>query len=202
MNIRDLKIDMEFASKIPPLTGEELMRLHESILTEGRCISPIVIWDGVIVDGHNRYRFLSRHPEIEYAVYEKDFLDRNDAITEIIKIAQAAPDKRLAIVEKLRQPKQLKPKAVRTKGITFNKKYYENPEELVPSSRPDKEPPISAVLVELGAVVDDFMFRWEFQQETNGQLFQKEECLEGVRKLITQMNDYLGELESKFGKAE
>lgn len=307
MSITDLKIDMEFASKIPPLTGEELMRLHESILTEGRCISPIVVWNGVIVDGHNRYRFLSRHPEIEYAVYEKDFLDRNDAIawicknqlgrrnltpeqkkyligkqyeaekqslggdrkseaaksmyqnetlfegentgeriarennvsrisviraekyanavdlaeeavpgikdeilsgaihatdTEIIKIAQAAPDKRLAIVEKLRQPKQLKPKAVRTKGITFNKKYYENPEELVPSSRPDKEPPISAVLVELGAVVDDFMFRWEFQQETNGQLFQKEECLEGVRKLITQMNDYLGELESKFGKSE
>lgn len=42
MNITNLKIDMEFASKIPPLTGEELMRLHESILTEGRCISPIV----------------------------------------------------------------------------------------------------------------------------------------------------------------
>lgn len=85
MNITNLKIDMEFASKIPPLTGEELMRLHESILTEGRCISPIVVWDGVIVDGHNRYRFLSRHPEIEYEVYEKNFLDRNDGIAWICK---------------------------------------------------------------------------------------------------------------------
>lgn len=43
--------------------------------------------------------------------------------TEIIKIAQVAPNTRPVIVEKLREPKPSKPKTARPKGITFNKKY-------------------------------------------------------------------------------
>lgn len=81
----ELRIDHEFASKIPPLTDDELVRLHSSILTEGRLISPIVVWNGVIVDGHNRYKFIQRHPEIEYDVYEMDFENRSQAIAWICK---------------------------------------------------------------------------------------------------------------------
>ena len=81
----ELKIDYEFQSKIPPLTGDELFRLQESILQEGRLINPIVVWNGIIVDGHNRYKFVSQHPEIKYGIYEKDFNDRNDAIAWICK---------------------------------------------------------------------------------------------------------------------
>ncbi len=81
----ELKIDYEFQSKIPPLTGDELFRLQESILQEGRLINPIVVWNGIIVDGHNRYKFVSQHPEIKYDIYEKDFEDRNDAIAWICK---------------------------------------------------------------------------------------------------------------------
>jgi len=81
----ELKIDYEFQSKIPPLTGDELFRLQESILQEGRLINPIVVWNGIIVDGHNRYKFVSQHPEIKYDIYEKDFNDRNDAIAWICK---------------------------------------------------------------------------------------------------------------------
>ena len=81
----ELQIDYEFQSKIPPLTADELFRLHESIMQEGRLINPIVVWNGIIVDGHNRYKFVSQHPEIKYEIYEKDFDDRNDAISWICK---------------------------------------------------------------------------------------------------------------------
>lgn len=39
----ELRIDPEFESKIPPLTADELVRLHGNILTEGRLIRPIVV---------------------------------------------------------------------------------------------------------------------------------------------------------------
>ena len=72
----DLKIDPEFAGKIPPLTDEEYRQLEENILADGRVINPLIIWNGVIVDGHNRYRIVQVHPEIPYDTFEKDFPDR------------------------------------------------------------------------------------------------------------------------------
>ena len=81
----ELRIDPEFESKIPPLTEDEVLRLHSSILSEGRLISPIVAWNGIIVDGHNRYKFIQQHPEIEYDVYEMDFDNRSQAIAWICR---------------------------------------------------------------------------------------------------------------------
>ena len=59
----DLIIDPEFAEKIPPLTPDEYKQLEENILADG-ILSPLIVWNGVIVDGHNRYRILKDHPEI------------------------------------------------------------------------------------------------------------------------------------------
>lgn len=81
----ELQIDYEFQSKIPPLTADELFRLQESIMQKGRLINPIVVWNGIIVDGHNRYKFVCQHPEIKYDIYEKDFDDRNEAIAWICR---------------------------------------------------------------------------------------------------------------------
>ena len=80
-----LTIDPEFASKIPPLREEELKQLEENILADGVVINPLIIWDGVIVDGHNRYRILQKHPEIQFTTYEKAFSDRYEAIAWICK---------------------------------------------------------------------------------------------------------------------
>ena len=73
-------IDPEFAGKIPPLREEELKQLEENILTDGVVINPLIVWNGVIVDGHNRYRILQQYPEIQFTTYEKQFLDRYAAI--------------------------------------------------------------------------------------------------------------------------
>ena len=80
-----LTIDSEFASKIPPLREEELKQLEENILADGVVINPLIVWDGVIVDGHNRYRILQKHPEIQFTTYEKEFSDRYAAIAWICK---------------------------------------------------------------------------------------------------------------------
>ena len=80
-----LAIDSEFASKIPPLREEEQKQLEENILADGVVINPLIVWNGVIVDGHNRYRILQQHPEIQFTTYEKEFPDRYEAIAWICK---------------------------------------------------------------------------------------------------------------------
>lgn len=81
----ELRIDPEFEGKIPPLTTEEFHQLENNILADGVVINPIIVWDGVIVDGHNRYRIVNKHPEIRFSTCEKTFSDRYEAIAWICK---------------------------------------------------------------------------------------------------------------------
>ena len=83
--LQHLTIDPEFASKIPPLREEEMKQLEENILADGVVINPLIVWNGVIVDGHNRYHILQKHPEIQFTTYEKQFPDRYAAIAWICK---------------------------------------------------------------------------------------------------------------------
>lgn len=85
MNPNALKIDPEFQGKIPPLTFEELNQLEANILRDGRIINPIIVWQGLIVDGHNRYTIAKKHPEIPFTVHEKEFASRYEAIIWICK---------------------------------------------------------------------------------------------------------------------
>ncbi len=85
MNLNALKIDPEFQGKIPPLTFEELEQLEKNIVNDGKVINPIIVWNGLIVDGHNRYTILQKHPDIPYTVHEKAFASRYEAIIWICK---------------------------------------------------------------------------------------------------------------------
>lgn len=76
--LHTLIVDPEFRDLIPPLNDEELALLEESILRYG-CEQPLVVWQGVLVDGHNRYGICQKH-RIPFAVQEKEFEDRNDAM--------------------------------------------------------------------------------------------------------------------------
>lgn len=73
-----LTIDPEFRDLIPPLNEEELAMLEESIIANG-CESPLIVWNGTIVDGHNRYAICQKHG-LPFAVAEKDFDGREDAM--------------------------------------------------------------------------------------------------------------------------
>ena len=81
----ELRIDTEFASRIPPLTEAEFKQLEDNILADGVVINPIIVWNGVIVDGHNRFRVLEKHPHIKYSVHEKSFDDRFSVLAWICK---------------------------------------------------------------------------------------------------------------------
>ena len=85
MSLNALKIDPEFQGKIPPLTFEELNQLEANILRDGRIINPIIVWEGLIVDGHNRFTIAKKHPEIPFTVHEKEFANRYEAIIWICK---------------------------------------------------------------------------------------------------------------------
>ena len=74
----DLTVDSEFRDLIPPLNEEELKLLEASLVADG-CESPLIVWNGVIVDGHNRYAICRKH-EIPFAIQEKDFSSRDDAM--------------------------------------------------------------------------------------------------------------------------
>lgn len=78
----ELKIDTEFQSLIPPMTDEEYRQLESNVISDG-CRDPLVVWNGIIVDGHNRYKICTEH-DVPFTTVEKDFPDRAAAIEWII----------------------------------------------------------------------------------------------------------------------
>lgn len=77
-SMKKLSIDKEFKSLIRPLTEDEFRILEESIRNEG-CRDPIVIWNGTILDGHNRYA-ICKNWKIPFETEEMHFSNREMAI--------------------------------------------------------------------------------------------------------------------------
>lgn len=77
-----LHIDPELQSLIPPMAEEEYRQLEKNLISDG-CRDPLVVWNGIIVDGHNRYKICSEHG-IEYKTVEKDFPGRASVVEWII----------------------------------------------------------------------------------------------------------------------
>ncbi len=79
-------IDEEFQNLIPALTQEEFAQLKENILSEG-VRDPLVVWrngDLTLLDGHNRYG-ICKENDIHFNIIERDFKNREEAKTWIIK---------------------------------------------------------------------------------------------------------------------
>ena len=56
----DIVVNEELKAYIDPLTPEEYESLERSLLVEG-CRDALVLWGGVLVDGHNRYGICQKH---------------------------------------------------------------------------------------------------------------------------------------------
>ena len=72
-----LQINQEFKSAIPPLTADEFAQLEQSILAEG-IRDAIIVWNGCILDGHNRYEIAQKH-NLPFSTIEKEFASIYDA---------------------------------------------------------------------------------------------------------------------------
>ena len=81
----NLKIDPEFQNQIPPLTDDEYKQLEENILKEGKLLSPLIVWNNTLVDGHNRYAILQKHPEIYFSTMPLPFESREEVLAWICK---------------------------------------------------------------------------------------------------------------------
>jgi hypothetical protein len=73
----ELTIKPEFQSLLPPLTEGEFAGLEASILDQG-VIVPLVVWDGFLIDGHQRYAIAKKH-SLPFQTVEMQFDDETEA---------------------------------------------------------------------------------------------------------------------------
>ena len=81
--MQEIIIDKEFESILPALDNDTFTSLEESLLEHG-CRDALTLWDGILVDGHNRYSICIKH-DIPFKTVNKEFASREDAVIFIIK---------------------------------------------------------------------------------------------------------------------
>jgi N6-adenosine-specific RNA methylase IME4 len=67
----------EFKKLIPPLAIEEFNQLEKNIIADG-CRDPLLTWNGILIDGHNRYEICTKHGLV-FSIVEKEFADSGTA---------------------------------------------------------------------------------------------------------------------------
>ncbi len=87
--VANLKINKNFSNVFPEYSKNEYLLLENSILDNGYInSSPIIVWNGFIVDGHKRYEICKKH-NIEFVYTElnpEEFQTEIDIIKFIIDI--------------------------------------------------------------------------------------------------------------------
>lgn len=84
MRLSELKIDPDFRDCLPKLTDEEFEQLERNIVEYGVQM-PLIIWNGYVVDGHNRYTVCFNHGIKEVPVREEYFESKDDALRWILE---------------------------------------------------------------------------------------------------------------------
>ena len=80
-----LKIDPEFRDKIPPLTDAEFAQLRENILEANEVYEPIRVWNGTVIDGHNRLKVIQENPDVKWQTRDIEFSNKYEAFAWMYK---------------------------------------------------------------------------------------------------------------------
>jgi len=75
-------VDSEFQEWLLPLSPDEFELLEESIIQDG-CRDPLVVWNGILVDGHHRYGICKTH-DISFNTVESSLQTREEVKNWII----------------------------------------------------------------------------------------------------------------------
>jgi len=75
--MQKLTINEELKNLLPPLSAEEIAGLEKSILIDG-CLSPLIVWNNMLIDGHHRYEICKKH-QIPFSTKSIGFLSLDDA---------------------------------------------------------------------------------------------------------------------------
>ena len=81
--MKNLKIDEDFKNLLPDLTSEEYTGLEKDIVKHG-VLNPIIVWNGTIVDGHNRYAICQAHHIENFQTKEVSFNSKAEAMQWIV----------------------------------------------------------------------------------------------------------------------
>lgn len=83
--LKNITIDKEFENICPALSDEEFETLEGNILEDGEVTSPIYIWNNILIDGHHRRKIILNYPKIPFAIKNRHFENRDEAIAWICK---------------------------------------------------------------------------------------------------------------------
>jgi len=82
VDMQTITHDNGFQDLLPALDGETYRLLEENILANG-CRDPLVLWNGVLIDGYNRYKICTEH-EIPFTTVSKEFGSREEVLIWIV----------------------------------------------------------------------------------------------------------------------
>lgn len=80
--MREVIIDPEFRDLLPALTQEEYEALEKQIVEQGQR-DAIILWNNIIVDGHNRYDILTKYDKTPKCM-DMEFSCREEAMSWMI----------------------------------------------------------------------------------------------------------------------
>ena len=81
--LHQLKIDADIQRLKQPLSKEALMDLKQKLLSFG-CNEPLLVWDGIILDGVNRYE-ICKNNSIEFRTESANITSKDEAIVFVCK---------------------------------------------------------------------------------------------------------------------
>lgn len=130
-----LQINEKFKRLLDPLTQDELDGLEQSILVDG-CRDPLVVWNGVLVDGHNRYKICTEY-DIPFNVTEMDFDNEQAAFYWIINNQLSRRNITPEQVKYLRGKRYNEEKKDKLETLTQNTSPMGNfyPSEMIPENK-------------------------------------------------------------------
>jgi len=86
--MQEIIIDKEFERILPVLSKLAYAQLEEDLLVHG-CLLPLLLWNGILIDGYHRYSIIQKH-DLSFETKEIEFDSRESALIWIIlhQIAQ------------------------------------------------------------------------------------------------------------------
>jgi DNA modification methylase len=77
----EIAIDPEFRDLIPPLSETQYEGLKKAIIGFGKAYEPIKLWNGIVIDGHNRFKICSENNvPFKTTDYTTEFKTRDNVI--------------------------------------------------------------------------------------------------------------------------
>ena len=74
-----ITIKQNFKDACPKFSEKEYEDLKKLIMKDGKILQPLLLWNGILVDGHNRYAIALKH-NIPFTTQELRFKNENEVI--------------------------------------------------------------------------------------------------------------------------